>query len=345
MPYSNLEAQLFLSIIVPVYNSENYILECLRSIQMQDFRDYEILLIDDCSSDNTPALCSEQSKKDNRIKYIRREKNGGTSAARNTGIRMAQGEYITFTDNDDFWRIPNALSSLHKLVCDSGNPDVVVYPTCSYWQKRNELEVQSNKSINQSEINGLSLFDTASTLLSTGLYCSAVWSKLISRDLILKNSLFFPEGRRNEDCEWSLKLLYHLKSLKYFDCPFYVWRRNSEVSQSAKPLRIDVVNDLAWVLSQHNDNVRSQPIQETNKSLANKFASYLFVVFLGYIGVLDDCDTSSMFQVAQKTRWLLRDGERWEIKICRVFVALFGLKAASFFLGLLMKRERKRITS
>ena len=90
---------------------ENYILECLRSIQMQDFRDYEILLIDDCSSDNTPAICSEQSKKDNRIKYIRREKNDGTSAARNTGIHIAQGDYITFTDNDDFWRIPHAPSA------------------------------------------------------------------------------------------------------------------------------------------------------------------------------------------------------------------------------------------
>ena len=139
--------------------------------------------------------------------------------------------------------------------------------------------------INQSEINDLPFFEVASILLSTGLYCSAVWSKLIRRDLILKNSLFFPEGRRNEDCEWSLKLLYYIKSLKYFDCPFYIWRRNSQVSQSVKPLSIDVVTDLGWVLTQHNDNVRNQLIPAINKSLANKFASYLFVVFLGYIGV------------------------------------------------------------
>ena len=90
-----------ISIIVPVYNSEQYLCRCLDSIIKQTYKNLEILLIDDGSTDNSSSICDDYSNKDNRIKAVHKS-NGGVSSARNTGIEMSTGEYISFIDSDDF---------------------------------------------------------------------------------------------------------------------------------------------------------------------------------------------------------------------------------------------------
>lgn len=89
-----------ISIIVPVFNAEKYIVECLNSIICQSYKNLEILLIDDGSTDNSGSICDEFAKKDNRIKVIHKE-NGGVSSARNIGLKLAQGTYVSFVDSDD----------------------------------------------------------------------------------------------------------------------------------------------------------------------------------------------------------------------------------------------------
>lgn len=89
-----------ISVIIPVYNGERYLQETLESVLRQTFSDFELLLVDDGSTDATPAICREFAKKDARVRVIRQE-NGGVSSARNTGIRHATGEYIAFVDGDD----------------------------------------------------------------------------------------------------------------------------------------------------------------------------------------------------------------------------------------------------
>ena len=91
-----------LSVIVPVYNVELYLRECLDSIINQTLKDIEIICIDDCSSDNSYGILEEYSKKDNRIIIFRNQENMSAGPSRNIGIRVSQGEYITFVDSDDF---------------------------------------------------------------------------------------------------------------------------------------------------------------------------------------------------------------------------------------------------
>ena len=90
-----------ISIIIPVYNVEKYLKECVDSVRKQTYKNLEIILIDDGSKDNSGKLCDELAKEDNRIKVIHKE-NGGLSDARNVGIENATGEYIQFIDSDDF---------------------------------------------------------------------------------------------------------------------------------------------------------------------------------------------------------------------------------------------------
>lgn len=90
------------SIIIPAYNVEDYLLDCVDSVIKQSFRDYEIILVNDGSTDSTLEICQELSKKNKSINLITK-KNGGLSSARNAGIEIAKGDYLLFLDGDDFW--------------------------------------------------------------------------------------------------------------------------------------------------------------------------------------------------------------------------------------------------
>lgn len=102
------------SVIIPVYNVEEFIFKTVKSVMDQDYKNIEIILVDDGSPDNSAKIIDELAKKDDRIIYVHKD-NGGVSSARNVGLRMASGEYVTFIDGDD-WVEPNYISILWKVI-------------------------------------------------------------------------------------------------------------------------------------------------------------------------------------------------------------------------------------
>ena len=108
-----------ISIIIPIYNVESYLRKCLDSIIEQSFPYFELLLINDGSTDASTQICQEYVEKDDRIRYFEKE-NGGVSSARNFGIKHSRGEYITFIDSDD-WIEPNYLEILYKTIKERGS--------------------------------------------------------------------------------------------------------------------------------------------------------------------------------------------------------------------------------
>lgn len=107
------------SIITPVYNSQDTLLETIRSVELQTLGDYEHILIDDCSTDSSPQLCAAYAERDRRVRVLRPEKNGGVSAARNLGLGVARGTYVCFLDADDTWE-PSKLFEQHKQAEETG---------------------------------------------------------------------------------------------------------------------------------------------------------------------------------------------------------------------------------
>src|SRR5690625_4190600 len=91
------------SIITPVYNAERFLSETIKSVKEQTYKNWELLLVDDCSKDNSAKIIKEFNRTDDRIKYIKLEKNSGASISRNTGIKNAKGRFIAFVDSDDLW--------------------------------------------------------------------------------------------------------------------------------------------------------------------------------------------------------------------------------------------------
>jgi glycosyltransferase involved in cell wall biosynthesis len=117
----------FLSVIIPIYNVELYLSRCIESVLNQSFKDLEMILVDDGSPDKCPTICDEYAKRDERVKVIHK-KNGGLSSARNAGIEIAVGEYLTFLDSDDAWAEDKLKDIIIKL---KENPaDFLAFSSC-----------------------------------------------------------------------------------------------------------------------------------------------------------------------------------------------------------------------
>ena len=180
-----------ITVIVPVYNKEKYLKNCLNTILTQTFEDFELLLIDDGSTDGSPRICDEYAEKDSRVRVIHKE-NGGVSSARNLGIETAKGDYLTFCDADDEL-LSTALSDMYAAALNY-SADFVVggIENVSIDRQRNERIVR--KQLERKTIL-LEYKDTAA-------FCE-IWenndmlsscTKLFSRNFLLKNDLFYNEN-------------------------------------------------------------------------------------------------------------------------------------------------------
>ena len=177
-----------LSIIVPVYKVENYLPKCIDSILAQTFTDFELILVEDGSPDDCPALCDAAAEKDARVRVIH-QKNGGLSAARNAGLDAARGAWIGFVDSDDYIA-PEMYEVLYQAVQSTG-ADLAL---CDYAEVDEAgAPCQSmHVSLSEGELTGQELLKRAS-----GLMVQLAWNKLYRRAIFTQ--LRYPEGKLNED--------------------------------------------------------------------------------------------------------------------------------------------------
>ena len=134
-----------ISVIIPVYNSEEYIEECIQSVLAQNYDDFELIIVDDGSTDDSYFICKKYAEQDDRVKLIKK-KNAGVSSARYEGLKIAQGEYITFLDNDDVW-LPDFLKFTIEIMNDE--TDIVVVSSDSVLSENIPSYIESLLYINQ----------------------------------------------------------------------------------------------------------------------------------------------------------------------------------------------------
>ena len=208
-----------ISVIVPVYKAEQYLDRCVKSILEQTYQNFELILVDDGSPDNSPSLCDEWAKNDNHI-YVIHKENGGASSARNAGLKIAKGRWIAFADSDD-WLDRTALKTLYDLANQYNVPMAIggmrvvqKYTDASIVMKQN-AKVLSNADLMSRffRLNGEP--DTHS-----------VWGAIIRRDILEDYS--FIEGRMNEDVETCYYLARKCEAAVYTDAPLYNYFKNIE---------------------------------------------------------------------------------------------------------------------
>lgn len=198
-----------ISVIVPVYNAEAYLRQCVESILRQTDEDWELLLIDDGSTDGSTALCAELSARDRRI-ILYRQENAGVSAARNTGIRRATGAFLCFVDADD-WVEPDYLAVLRRTL---GDAQIAV---CGVDGAENESLVSEQITLEQ--------FRGAPSRYAKNVYLNCPCNRLFRRELIVGHDLAMPTGmKRGEDAFFMAAYLEQCSRVAVTDRVLYHYR-------------------------------------------------------------------------------------------------------------------------
>ena len=220
-----------LSIIIPVYNVEPYLRECLESVLQQDFSEMEIVCVDDCSTDSSAEILQEYGKKDPRIHIFRHERNRGLSAARNTGLAYAGGKYVWFVDSDDMIK-PGACKKLYETA--ERNETDIIYFNMTFlngkesWIQRREQKYVTHKGV----MSGRQMF---CLFQEDGSVKVETWRQFYKREFLLQNDLLFYEGILHEDMLFSFQAAMKAKRAADLDCALYVYRqRKDSISWGSK---------------------------------------------------------------------------------------------------------------
>ena len=265
----------WISVIVPIYNVEDYLPKCIDSIISQTYRDLEIILVDDGSTDNCSKICDEYKKKDIRIKVIHKE-NGGLPSARNTGLDIANGSLIGFVDSDDYIE-PTMYEKLYDNM-KKNHSDISI---CNYYKVNNNRKKIMVKEIELKEFCSVGRDKFTNIHSKYATLMSIAWNKLYKKEIF--NDIRYPDGQIYEDSYIICNLLEKAKKISFILEPlyYYVYRKNSIINSfSIKQFdimksfnkKIEVFNEKGYIdLVTKEKNKKSKVIIiNLSKMLINK---------------------------------------------------------------------------
>lgn len=235
-----------ISVVVPAYNAAGTLERCIRSIQSQDAPDFELLIVNDGSTDESGSVCRRFAESDPRIRYFE-QPNGGLSAARNTGIEHAVGDYITFVDSDDY--IGNGCFGYMLKQAEKTNADIVL---CGYYlELGNTVRENRCKPMLLNGAYGKELIE----LKAKNLIDSA-WNKLYRRDFLQKTGVRMPIGEIFEDTAFNLELLTFKPVIAVSDRCFYHYVQNAgSITKKYQPQKLETLKKRAIKLKEVSNGI------------------------------------------------------------------------------------------
>ncbi len=250
-----------ISIIIPVYNVEDYLRQCLDSVVNQTLKDIEIICINDGSTDGSLAILNEYASKDSRILVVDK-KNEGVSVARNRGLEVARGEYVQFVDGDDWLALDCCEAAYNEA--HSKNADLLMFGACTHYSETNRMAYWNNQLIKGSR----SFEMTSLTSQLFEHFTGVVWNKLYKTAKV--KTIRFPVNiKNNEDGIFNAKYLLLLTRLHTLDKIGYNYRRNRPDSAMNKIMRC-LINDFAALRYMVNSNFYTGLTDDYKKFVLNK---------------------------------------------------------------------------
>ena len=248
----------FYSVVIPIYNVEKFLNQCVDSVIAQSFRNIEIILVDDGSPDQCPQICDEYARNDCRVKVIHK-KNGGLSDARNSGIDAARGQYLLFLDSDDYWDDLDALKKIYDVIVQYNYADLIMFQAKLLYPDGSMI---ADKGHFVNGFNFMSSEEALQYLAEHGLLIGSACSKVVRRTFLIENNLFFKVGIKSEDIDWILRVANCMPKYLYTDQYFYIYRKGRSESITANvdlaylEQFTDMLEDFVINFSYANDKTR-----------------------------------------------------------------------------------------
>ena len=220
-----------ISIIVPVYNVEKYLRVCVDSLLNQRLDRFEIILVDDGSTDSSGVICDEYAERDKRVEVIHK-RNGGLSSARNEALDVAKGDFIGFVDSDDY-----IMENMYKLLIKRMEEDECDISVCNMLMQKSSGDVPYHKNAKDEQFSRES---TMTELIANRILTFSVCNKLFKKSIF--NGLRFKEGIILEDMDIIYKLFHRARKVSYLSAPLYYYRYN-ESSILRKPFTLKRIDE------------------------------------------------------------------------------------------------------
>ena len=313
------------SIVIPVYKTKEYLDECVESVMAQTFGDFEIILVDDGSPDCCGEMCDAWAARDPRIKVIHQE-NGGLSAARNTGIRHASGDYVMFLDSDDWWADEQVLAQIAASL-DRTDADVLSF---NYRKSYNgNLEpLYFPESLASSE-----RAEALAEMMRFDRWVTGACNKAVRRALLTVNNLYFRTGITSEDIDWTLRIALHGEKFAFANICVFIYRQiASSISHSMSPKKIE------YLCGNVRECVRLLDEAEPEKAEVMKpFVAYQYGTLLHNVALLPAAQRSAKLMAGVKEmKWLLNCSDNSKVRLLRL-TSRFGLPVTFVMLRLRQK--------
>lgn len=244
-----------ISIITPVYKAERFIGRLIDSILCQTYKDFELILVDDGSPDNSGLICDKYAAKDKRIKVIHKE-NGGVSSARQVGLDKSIGEYVIHADSDD-WIAPGMLMNLVNCV-NTTHADMIIFDFFRVNKNTNELIRQEPTSLSHRQV----LRD-----IVCGHLYACCWNKLIKRESIIKSNASFPKDFNfSEDKCFLVSLLQSPLSVAYINKPLYYYDVTVNSDSLVRQITMSSIKDGIAMVSYLEEQLGCQFYKEIDET-------------------------------------------------------------------------------
>lgn len=264
-----------ISVIMPVYNSEQYLRETVNSILNQDMDDFELILVDDGSTDSSGLICDEYRKKDSRV-VVAHKKNGGICSARNHGLQLARGEYIAFSDDDDEY-LPGLLRDNYRLAVEH-QADVVRYSRKRVTSKYDKILYENTTDDYPFQIIESEEFSKYFEIIGKTGY--GIWTGLYRRAFLQKNNIRFDESIRYgfEDCLFILQCYSRCKTIVLNPKVYYLWKQRVEHSTSVR-FEPNVIMALKKCILFEQKLVRHKNVQEVSPGVWQQLLTSFYLFF------------------------------------------------------------------
>lgn len=229
-----------ISVIIPIYNTEKYLKECIDSVINQSYKNLDIILINDGSTDGSKKLCDEYVNRDLRIRLIN-QKNKGAAATKNVGLNLIKGELFTIIDSDDILH-PHNLEILYKNMINMDADIVEGNFTTTLDKFNNELNIKN--SIDKKNIKVFNTEKALEELIISRKFHQTPWNKLYKTELL--KDIRFPDGKYIDDEYWTYKLFLNAKRISTLDLITYYYRQHdrSTMGKSYSVRRLDSIDAL-----------------------------------------------------------------------------------------------------